>query len=149
MTRSGKHTFFKRLYSGYVKSSLQISFLTYLMFPPEAIIEKDNEMKDPVDLRNGFLLETFGRTRLDLWVQKRHVLYLLKPQWVCSLYSVPARLHIYVDTWLRSSCWRVMKISEKEKSKPARTKTQKNTDVSLTLFLILYLLFCHASQPKS
>lgn len=45
-----------------MKSSLQISFLTYLMFPPEAIIEKDNEMKDPVDLRNGFLLETFVRT---------------------------------------------------------------------------------------
>lgn len=65
MTRSGKHTFFKRLYSGYVKSSLQISFLTYLMFPPEAIIEKDNEMKDTVDLRNGFLLEIFGRTLLD------------------------------------------------------------------------------------
>lgn len=48
-----------------------------------------------------------------------------KTQWVCSLYSVPARLHIYVDTWLRSCCWRVMKISEKEKSKPARTKTHR------------------------
>ena len=45
--------------------------------------------------------------------------------WVWSLYGVPARLHIYVDTWLRSSCWRVMKISEKEKSKPARTKTHR------------------------
>lgn len=78
MTRSGKHTFLKRLYSGYVKSSLQISLFS-LMFPPEVIIEKDNEMKDTVDLRNGFLLEIFGRTLLDFWVQKRHVLYLLKP----------------------------------------------------------------------
>lgn len=47
-----------------MKSSLQISLFS-LMFPPEVIIEKDNEMKDTVDLRNGFLLEIFGRTLLD------------------------------------------------------------------------------------